>query len=51
MDGVKIWKGSRFETVKAHAREAVDPGLADWVEARGASQTPMFHYPRVLRPA
>lgn len=50
-DGVESWKCSPFEAVKDHAREVVDLGLADRVEVRDASQSLVFHYPRVLRPA
>lgn len=49
-NGVEIWPGSSFEAVKAYAREVVDLGIADRVEVRDASQTLVFHYPRVLRP-
>ena len=48
-DGVETWQGSPLEAVKEHAREVVDLGLADRVEVRDASQTLVFHYPRVLR--
>ena len=49
-DGVEIWTVSSFEAVKAYAREVVDLDLADRVEVRDASQTLVFHYPRVLQP-
>lgn len=48
-DGVEIWKGSPFEAVKNHARDAVGLGLADRVEVRDASQMLVFYYPRVFR--
>lgn len=50
-DGVEILMGSPFESVKDRARNVVDLDLADRLEVRDASQTPVFYYRRVFRPA
>lgn len=50
-EGIETWKGSSLESVKEHARELVDLGLADRVEVRDAAQALVFHHPRVVRPA